>query len=388
MPAGRASARTGAGAAAPSNDAFDAAQTVEGASGQIDGTNSGASKEASEPDHAGEAGGTSVWYRWIAPAGGTLIIDTDGSDFDTLLAVYTGQTLGFLDEVASDDDHIVIAPRSRVVVEAVAGRAYRIAIDGYAADSGTIRMRWELAAAAPVNDSFSAGVPISGTVGPIITTNARATKQPGEPDHAGTVGGASVWYRWTAPASGSVTFDTDGSDFDTVIAVYVGDAVNALTEVASNDDEPSIYPRSAVTFAAAGANRYHVAVDGYEGEVGRISLQWEQAEPTINVVGTTWFSSGEAVLSGTRGSVISAFATGLTPNTSFRLVSSPVSDDLTRRCMTDAVPVSTETRSSNEHGFVPTTSGPLDRPIGAWDVCFLSTDGATIGAPVRFNVVG
>ena len=33
-----------------------------------------------------------------------------------------------------------------------------------------------------------------------------------------------------------MTFDTIGSSFDTLLAVYTGTAVNALTTVASNDD--------------------------------------------------------------------------------------------------------------------------------------------------------
>ena len=33
-------------------------------------------------------------------------------------------------------------------------------------------------------------------------SNVGATKEPGEPDHAGDPGGASVWYTWTAPADG------------------------------------------------------------------------------------------------------------------------------------------------------------------------------------------
>jgi len=38
--------------------------------------------------------------------------------------------------------------------------------------------------------------------------------------HAGEVGGHSVWFRWTAPASGPVDFNTVGSDFNTTLAVY------------------------------------------------------------------------------------------------------------------------------------------------------------------------
>ena len=63
-----------------------------------------------------------------------------------------------------------------------------------------------------------------------------ATLEPGEPAHAGRTGGRSVWWTWTAPASGPVAVDTLGSGFDTTLAVYEGESLAALTEVAANAD--------------------------------------------------------------------------------------------------------------------------------------------------------
>ena len=57
-----------------------------------------------------------------------------------------------------------------------------------------------------------------------------ATEEAGEPEPDGC-GSASVWFRWTAPASGNVTMTTTTSNFDTVLGLYTGSAVNALTEV-------------------------------------------------------------------------------------------------------------------------------------------------------------
>ena len=65
-------------------------------------------------------------------------------------------------------------------------------------------------------------------------TNAGASKETGEPSHAGEAGGHSVWWSWTAPRSGVVHFDNCGSpNVDTLLAVYTGVAVDALSEVAS-----------------------------------------------------------------------------------------------------------------------------------------------------------
>src|SRR5580765_4971376 len=62
--------------------------------------------------------------------------------------------------------------------------------------------------AAPANDNFASAIALFGTAGTTSGTTALATKQPGEPNHAGNAGGHSIWYAWTAPSSGPITFFT------------------------------------------------------------------------------------------------------------------------------------------------------------------------------------
>src|SRR5688572_8923115 len=90
---------------APPNDAFADAQTVHGGAGAVTGTNIDATVEPGEPGHGGP-GGASVWYRWTAPTTGIGIFDVCGpeTDFDTILAVYTGTTVDKLDAWNSNDD--------------------------------------------------------------------------------------------------------------------------------------------------------------------------------------------------------------------------------------------------------------------------------------------
>src|SRR5262245_70448 len=65
--------------------------------------------------------------------------------------------------------------------------------------------------AAPANDKFANVTLISGTSGTLSGSTATATKETGEPIHAGRSGGHSVWYRWTAPNVGRWFFRTAGS---------------------------------------------------------------------------------------------------------------------------------------------------------------------------------
>src|SRR2546422_3037980 len=105
--------------------------------------------------------------------------------------------------------------------------------DGYGGASGSIVLTLSQI---PSNDNFAFCEFTGGANGSVTGSTRSATKETGEPNHAGNSGGHSIWYCWTAPDSGSVTFDTIGSNFDTLLAVYTRDTVSGLTAKASNDD--------------------------------------------------------------------------------------------------------------------------------------------------------
>jgi hypothetical protein len=252
---------------------------VSGPVGIVDGTTVGATKEAGEPDHAGNPGGASVWYQWTAPASGLATFSTDGSNFDTLLAAYTGATVNALTEVASNDNSNGLLT-SKISFNAVQGTTYSIAIDGAGGDFGLSELSWDLQ---PPNDNFAAAQVLSGDHGSVDGTAVGATKEPGEPNHAANAGGSSVWYRWTAPATGTLALDTCNSNFDTLLAVYTGTEVAHLTAVASNDDGPTTCGvdglGSQVAFPVTAGITYDVAVDGFGGDWGDFALAWTRTNP-------------------------------------------------------------------------------------------------------------
>ncbi len=120
------------------NDNFDHAGEIAPAGGRTLGSNAGATKETGEPAHAGNTGGRSVWFLWRAPANNTVTVDTIGSTFDTLLAVYTGNVVSNLTLIAADDDGAGFQLNSKLAFLANAGVAYRIAVDGYNGANGGI----------------------------------------------------------------------------------------------------------------------------------------------------------------------------------------------------------------------------------------------------------
>ena len=293
------------------NDNFANATWINGSAGTVNGSNTRFSRETGEHPviflgiEASNEVGRSAWWTWTAPASGTVTFNTEGSGFDTVLAVYTGNSIGSRVFIALDDDGGA-GLSSLTTFNAVAGTTYRIAVDGFAGESGSIVLNWSSAIVPPPvgnNDAFTNAVVLTGATGTSSGSNNSYTREAGEPNHANGDGVRSAWWTWTAPASGSVTFNTEGSGFDTVLAVYTGNSMGALVNITSDDDS-GVGATSLVEFTAVAGTTYRIAVDGFAGESGSIVLNWRSAiEPppvgnndafanAVVITGLTGTSSG------------------------------------------------------------------------------------------------
>ncbi|HEX8189681.1 MAG TPA: NF038122 family metalloprotease, partial [Pyrinomonadaceae bacterium] len=131
--------------------------------------------------------------------------------------------------------------------------------------------------ARPSNDSFANAVVVAGASGGAQGNSTWATREAGEPaTQAGFTGDKSVWFTWTAPATGTATFDTEGSGFDTTLGVYTGSSVGTLTACSNcqNDDVQSGTRTSRVSFDATAGTVYYIDVDGWAGAFGAVRLNW------------------------------------------------------------------------------------------------------------------
>ena len=255
----------------PANDAFDSAVALTGdLTIHASGSNVDATKEPGEPDHTASPGGASIWYAWTATETGSVGIDTCGSEIDTLLAVYTGTSVASLSKIASNDEFsgCFFGP-SLLLFNATAGTTYRIAVDGWGRDQGQVLLHVRKAGPPP-NDDFGDAADLGDSLPANVPgTTLEASTETGEPDHAGRNGIASVWYTWTAERPTPLVVDTCSATFDTLLGVYSGSALNALTEVASSDDSTDCGDQSLVAFDAVGGLTYQIAVDGPTTFVGR-----------------------------------------------------------------------------------------------------------------------
>jgi len=131
------------------------------------------------------------------------------------------------------------------------------------------------------NDDFSNRFVMPAVSGTLNDNNSQATKEPGEPDILpGNPGGKSVWFEWQAPVSGIAFVTTTGSAFDTMLGVFTGSSVSALTREPSAiaDDDSGGYLTSKVWFNCVANQNYEIDVDGYWGASGDIVLTWNIAE--------------------------------------------------------------------------------------------------------------
>ena len=268
---------TSAAVAAQANDYFAEAEDL-GATLPIavSRSNVGATREPEE-EVGTFAAGHSVWFEWEAPSTAFVTIGSCEASFHTVIGVFTGGEIGSLHRVAEGNaDEGPGCPNQgrEFTFKALAGTSYKIAVDGngfYLFGSppptdGEFTLRIE-ATPPPANDDFDNATRLIGQAlgqpdgEQIYRASAfgytwGATKQTGEPEHGGDPGGASVWYTWTAPASGTARISAC-CGWAPLLGVYTGGAVDALTPV-------SVGPGAPVnaTFGVAAGVEYRIAVDG------------------------------------------------------------------------------------------------------------------------------
>lgn len=132
--------------------------------------------------------------------------------------------------------------------------------------------------APPANDNFANAEVISGNGGTVQGTNVEATSETGEPLFNGT--NRTVWYRWTAPANLSMTFEIAlpvGTLNDSVMGVFTGTSVGSLTQVATWGDDINgpQNRKSRITFIATAGTVYRIQISGFNATTGTFLMFWE-----------------------------------------------------------------------------------------------------------------
>ena len=234
-----------------------------------------------------------VWFAYTPVVHEQVTISTCGSDFDTMVEVFTG-TCGALERVpyGCDDDNGPNCNPSRqasVVINGLPGVTYYILAGGYNGLTGNLDM---LVISALVNDNCADALPLHfGVPFSMTTVNATST---GDPVPACASAGKGVWFTFNSPITGPVHISTCGSSFDTVLDVYTG-TCGALTSIACNDDNGLSCSgvQASVSIDATANTTYYILAGGYNSASGELTIM-AGTPPTLSVnrsgadVGLSW----------------------------------------------------------------------------------------------------
>ena len=221
-----------------------------------------------------------LWWTFVG-TGRRVRVSTGGSDFDTHLGIFPGSL--------NDPSLLCLdAPGTPEFLEfdSNAGQLYHVQVGdcapgtptpvnpGCAASGSAI----SVTATSPAADNDNRAGATSLPTGQLLTgDNYAATEEANEPvdcasDRGNSPYGRTVWYRWTAPASGTAVFTATG--FDSVLAVNPASGNSPLR----CDDDPAQSGPSRIQLAV-GAGDYFVQVAGY----GRHSGFDDSAQGRFNI---------------------------------------------------------------------------------------------------------
>jgi hypothetical protein len=127
---------------------------------------------------------------------------------------------------------------------------------------------------APPNDRIASAISLSAP-GSATADTRGATTESGEPRPTCGVAGKTVWYTLTPSTSQSVTITTEGSSYDTILAVYTGSSLGTLAERACNDQDPNLTSTpgtSKITLAVTAGQVYVIQVGVARGAGGSLAV--------------------------------------------------------------------------------------------------------------------
>jgi len=274
----------------PRNDQFANAATLVDSAPGFDGYTIGATAEPGEPSHAGYAPRATVWHRWTAPLAEGIhftAVATNPPD-NLILAVYTGATLSSLKQVVAGDTYPELTngvelARVDLRWRAAAGVTYWIAAD--AGDQGAFyHLSWQTASPPP-NDAFANRIATTGSYVLISGDNTFATAEPGEPPVFSIppffylYASNTLWWSWTAPATGNLLIQDQNDDVTALISMFTGTTLATLKKV--------VDPMSGQnSLDVTAGNVYAISADSQSGDTGRFTFLLMMNALTLRAVQT------------------------------------------------------------------------------------------------------
>lgn len=203
--------------AAPVNDDLSAALTIETLpyTQQQNAQNSTQEPQEVQPNCAHNSSG-SLWYRYTADSEHTLLIDTFGADYDTVVSVWQGRTHPLTLLACNDDAPQSGEKQAQLILPTERNKTYYINISGYDGDRGHSILN--INKVHPLtNDTLEHAIVLKAHDRYVQTTQGA---QSDEPRASCQASGAGVWFHYTPETTQQVIINTLGSNYDTVLSVW------------------------------------------------------------------------------------------------------------------------------------------------------------------------
>jgi hypothetical protein len=319
----------------PTNDDFAQSITITNMTATLVADNSGATSEPGEYLPGGASGQT-LWWTWTAPATGVVTVATSafsatpalvtstpnikplppgarvdnsavksssviiigpgngnppGPTAGPLIDIYTGSSVTNLSLYASNSvwfstwfnsGEWCVLPS--VSFPVVVGQTYQLSLDGVNGSYGAATLSFSFSPppippSPPANDNFAQAAILSGSSLTITGTTVGATNEPGEPSSGSDPAARTVWYSWTAAASGNAEVTALANDYsDLNVGVYAGSSLWTLIPVMTGSGQVSFYALAGIT--------YKIVVAGPNGSAMDFSLELDGSPPPPTLIAT------------------------------------------------------------------------------------------------------
>jgi hypothetical protein len=202
----------------------------------------------------------SVWYYFSPVWPGTISINTNGSNYDTVVVIFDDcayldpQTGCYSPNSLVCDDDSGLGTASQITAFLVTpGTSYHIMASSSPAGGGMLDFNFMYSPTPPANDDCENATTITGLSydpAPYFVGGASDLVCDAQESCAASATHFSVWYRYTPQYDGMANIDTIGSNYDTVLSVFDScrgfdaqlNCNPAPVELACNDDIGGFFP--------------------------------------------------------------------------------------------------------------------------------------------------
>ena len=222
-------------------------------------SNADATVEVGETTPSGSTPNATLWYRLTTASLGRASVSVSTASGTKRVAIYDAGTTNLRAQSIAGTN-VSAGPF------AMGAGSYDIQVSG---DEAPFTLSWTIdhaSISAPSNDPVVNAIDLTPATGGTTATqsNAFATTDVG--------GTKSIWYKWTAPASGVAAFSTRGTNFETTLRMYSDAGVTLIDS--SGDINPVEAGWSTVARNVNVGDQYWFAVSTNDGTEGTVQMDW------------------------------------------------------------------------------------------------------------------